>query len=152
MQTINTPVVLEASLPGTLDDPQVVIRTTLSRSEGRYVAMSVNVQHPMRHIRSVEMRHVPVRRLIADGLRTELLAANPDLSKIPSCQIWAKGPSTRARRAAKAVVEHPSDAVLDEARTILKLERLVGGFPVRALERCLGIDYATAKKWARRLR
>lgn len=151
MQTINTPVVLEASLPGTLDDPQVVIRTTLSRSEGRYVAMSVDVQHPMRHIRSVELHRVPVRRLIADGLRPELLAANPDLSKTPACQVWAKGPSARAHKLAQHTATDPDAATLEAARAVLQLERLVGGLPVKALERCLGIDRATAKRWARRL-
>lgn len=150
MADITTPAVLTAEHPGGLQTPHRSIRATFNRSLGRYAAASVTIEHPMSPVTGDTLRRTPVRRLVADGLRAQLLAANPHLSD-PVYKTWTKGDTAHARPMARRLMQEPTPEILQEAETILILERLIGGHPVKTLQRCLGIDDRTARKWSRQL-
>jgi hypothetical protein len=114
---------------------------------GRYVALSVTVEHPLYPVTGADLAHTPVRRLIANGLRAAVLEANPDLANNPVAKTWVKGDGHSARPLAKRLREKPTNELLKQAGLVLRLERIVGGRAVVTMARCMGIDYAEAKRW-----
>lgn len=147
MTSIQTPAVLTVSRPGTVQDPTVSITAAYKPDEGRYVAASISVEHPFGQVRSTDLRRVAVRRSIANLLRAPLAEANPDLLTDRAVKVWASGKTARAVSEKRAVTPGPQD--LASAALVVRLERLVGGFPVRAVERACGVDYDNAKRWYR---
>lgn len=145
MSNINTPDFLQAVLPGSATEPTRTIEASWTTSLGRYTAASVTVASPMSPVRTDDLARSAVHRSIAAGIREQLLAANPQLED-RRYQVWAD-PAKRARTIRATWAERPTDQLLAEAATIVALERIVGGFAVRAIERCMGVDYATAKRW-----
>ena len=147
MTNIETPPLLTVVSPGAMDTPTVTVTAAYRPAEGRYAAASVSVEHPFGQVRGAELRAVPVRRLLAELLRTPLAEANPTLMENRAVKAWASGKDGR-RPAAKQVL-NPDSAHLASAAAVMRLERIVGGFPIRAVERACGIGYEDAKRWAR---
>lgn len=150
--TVQTPRNLSVTAPRTATEPSRTIRTMLDPTLGRYVALSVTVEHPLYPVTGADLAHTPVRRLIANGLRAAVLEANPDLASNAVVKTWAKGDAHSARPLAKQLREWPTNDLLRQAGLIMRLERIVGGRPVITMARCLGIGYADAKRWLPKVR
>lgn len=150
---VNKPPFLTGVRPGaTPSDPTRVYQTAWMQPLGRYAATSVVVEHPISPVVTTDLASSAVRRSIAESLRQPLLDANPQLATIPAVQTWAKGSGHRGRRLAASHAKMPTAMHLQHAATVVSLERIVGGFAIRTMERCMGIDYPTAKRWMRILR
>lgn len=152
MPDIVTPQFLTASYPGGMVEPSRTYQASWTPALGRYTAAEVTVNHPMVPVKTGDLARSAVRRSIADGIRGELLDANPALASIPAVQTWAKGAPHHARKLGASHVKNPGDLHLQHAALVVRLERIVGGFAVRTLSRCMGIDYPSAKRWMRILR
>ena len=156
---INRPAQLTVSVPATVGGPgtsrpapERTLQVAWSQSDGRYVAMSVTVTHPLQPVTTHDLSRSAVRRTIADGLRPAILEANPHLASSPVVQTWAKGPNHHARKMAAAKQRHPGPEALALAALVLDLERTVGGPPVKTLARCLGLGRDEARRWADKIR
>lgn len=150
MTAVETPSMLTVQVPGDEASPTVTVLASYNAALGRYAAASVFVEHPFAEVRSSVLRRTPVRRILAEGLRPQLLEANPALGRDRAVKAWAAGKNGR-RPAAKQVAS-PDAAHLASAAAVLSLERTVGGFPVRAVERAFGIERADAARWVRLVR
>lgn len=152
MTDITTPGFLTAQVPGTIDTPARTIDAAWNASEGRYTAATVTISHPMNPVKTPDLARSAVRRTIAENIREQLLAANPHLTNIPAVVTWAKGEGHHARKISKSRTLEPRSIDLEHAALVVRLERIVGGFAVRTMSRCMGIDYPTAKRWMGRLK
>lgn len=152
MTTIDTPDFLHLSVKGSATEPTRTIEAAWTVPLGRYTAASVTVASPMNPVLTPDLARSAVRRTIAAGLRAPLLEANPHLAGIAAVDAWVRGDGHRARRIAASRAKHPDAALLEQAALVVRLERIVGGFAVRTMERCMGINYPTAKRWMGLLR
>lgn len=151
MQDITTPQFITVSVPGGLHDPSRTIEAVWNRGLGRYTATSVTVARPMAPVVTDDLSASAVRRNIAAGVRTQLLEANPELAAQRIFQTWVD-PDRKSRPIRAKFAAEPTDDLLHTASLIVRLERIAGGFPVRTLQRCLGIEHADAKRWMGRLK
>jgi len=150
---IITPSILSVSLPGDDHEPSREATASWSQAHGRYIPVSVSLSHPFDPIKGLHLHRTSVRRLLADGLREQIVAANPGIDVIPAVKTWAQGEAHHARAIAKALREQPSSTLLAAAEVVLALETIVGGLaPIRTVQRCMGIEHEDAKRWVRTIR
>lgn len=150
---IITPSILSVSLSGSAVEPTRDATAIFSDAHGRYVPASVSLSHPFEPIKGLHLHRTSVRRLVADGLRPQIVAANPGIDQIPAVKVWAQGEAHHARTLAKALRDAPNPTLLTAAEVVLALETIVGGLkPIRTVQRCMGIEYDDAKRWVKQIR
>lgn len=150
MVQINTPQFMSVTVPGGPDEPTRQIDAVHSPDLGRYIAATVTVSHPFEPVTTSALARSAVRRHLAQGLREQLLAANPVLGSDDRVRTWARGEDHRGRRPAAAKVAEPDEKLLASATTVLHLERIVGGHAVKTLARCFALEHEEAVRWARK--
>lgn len=150
MSAITTPKFLTVSIGGSNNEPTRTFEVVWNEPLGRYTAISVTVTRPIAPVTTEDLSGSAVRRSIANGIRPLLLAANPELADQQVFKVWAD-PSRKARPLAAHKITDPDPEVVERAATLIALERAVGGFPIRTLQRCLKIEYHDAKRLVRRL-
>ena len=154
------PEVTAVDLPPLIDLSQVAsprdgivvnLVATFDVTTKSYTPSQVQVAAVFGRIGSRDIHRLALRRTMADALRPRLLDANPEaVSTFPILKTWANGRTSHVR--STHVAEHPTKAQLQSAAIVARFERYVGGAPCRAIERCCGIDYASARRWYRHIK
>lgn len=130
-------------IPG--QDHQASVSAMWFPQKGRYMPASVSIAHPLVPITGGVLRHTPLRAMSAQRLREPLLAANPELLKLPAVKAFTKGTKGRAP-SAKDILDPPAKH-LEPAAIVFRLARIVGAFPVRSVQTAFALDYSDAKRW-----
>lgn len=128
----------------------VTIIAAMNKARNRYTASSVTIETPFEQI-DYQSTRLPVQTLLAQGLKTELLKANSAYAKeYPALDRWAH--NKRGRKPSKKATQYPDEALLREAGIVMLFDRLVGGKPVQAMARAMGLTHADARRWSDKIR
>lgn len=142
---IHTPAFLQLDIPGSRTSPSIEIKAIWQPYERRYTAGQVTFEHPAVPITSTRLRKARLHTTMATALRTQLSEANPELLKRAPAKTFFKG--TVGRTAGAKVAADPTDEHLVNAALVFNLAKAVGEPAVRSVERCMGLDYSTARRW-----
>lgn len=149
MEGVETPEFLHLDVPATMTEPALQIRVSLDKESQKYTANSVTLAHPMVPINGKALRGARLQTRMSLALREALAESNPGLAS-PAVKSYFKG--SNGRTIAKRLQQVPTDEVLHNAAQIYFLANAANEFPIRAVQRSLGIDYATATRFVRTLR
>lgn len=118
----------------------------------KYIASSITVQDPTTEVKSIRLHKIAVRRLLKENLRTEIYNHNPQTAyeMLHVMRRWVE--KKHARKISEKKASDPGPDKLLEAACVAYCELIVGGFPVRTIERCCGVDYKTARRWWRMIK
>lgn len=149
MHEIKTPAFLTLSHT-TEDQASVVIMAAFRKHEGRYIASSVSLAHPMDAITATSLRKTRLRTVLDQTIREALQEPNTVLMGIEPVRAFLG--ARKGRSVARKYHAEPSEEHLENAAIVMKLAHASGAFVVRAVESSFGIDYATAKSWVGKVR
>lgn len=149
MQEIKTPAFLTLSHT-TEDQVSLVIMAAFRKNEGRYIASSVSLAHPMDPITATSLRTTRLRAVLDQTVREALQEPNTVLMGIEPVRAFLS--ARKGRSVARKYYTEPSDEHLENAALVMKLAQASGAFVVRAVESSFGIDYPTAKSWVGKVR
>lgn len=131
-------------------EPQIEVAVHFDSALMKYLVTSAEFSHPINPITSTRLRKTRFATLVAHQLREELRPDNVDMI---AAHTPIKRFFTGSKGRTKSSSEHsPSLAHLQQAAAVFTLARAAGFFPVRAVERCFGISYHSAKRWVRAAR
>lgn len=145
---IKTPVVLNTTATGEFG--AISIKAMHDSRLEKYTTVSIGIENPMAAVTPTGIRRIRLGSIRSDALRKQLMEANPDLLDAPAIKSYFAG--TNGRAAAKKTHLSPSAEQLEVAATIFKLARLVGDYPIKAVQRCFGLEHAVARFWVNRAR
>lgn len=145
---IKTPPVLNATAIGAFG--AVSIKAMHEAKTGRYTTVSLGVENPMSPVTPTGIRRIRLGELRSNALRQELLAQNPELTEVPAIKTYFSGKT--GRTAAKKTHLEPTDEQLETASAIFRLARLVGDYPIKAVQRSFGLEHPIARLWVNRAR
>ena len=145
MLAINTPQIVNGSVSGGLDAPNIAVKAMHDSRTGTYTSVSVEITHPMIPVTPTLIRRLRLGAVRSSIIRQKLMEANPELVKIAALKSFFTGSTGRA--VAQKSRLSPSAEQLDAASAVYRLARLAGDFPVKAVQRCFALEKDEAHLW-----
>lgn len=145
MLAINTPQIVNGSVSGGLDAPNIAVKAMHDSRTGTYTSVSVEITHPMIPVTPTLIRRLRLGAVRSSIIRQKLMEANPDLVKIPALKSFFSG--NQGRTVAQKARLSPSAEQLETASAVFRLAKLTGDFPIKAVQRCFALETDEAHAW-----
>lgn len=150
MPTVETPMFLTVHVPGTMTDPSLDITFSFDKASAKYLPASVKTENPMQPFTVTTMKKMPVHRLALPHLRRAIADANPELVKRPAVKSYVKG--TSGRTVSAKAQTNPLEQNLTDAAAVYSMASVIRDFPIKAVQRCFGLDNTQARYWLKEAR